>query len=308
MITLSSSGRASPGQRGRDGKRHKLQIVFGLLCAGDGCPVAVEVFEGNVGDPRRWPARSRSSSSASGSARRPGRRPRHDHRPRASRRCCGRPALDCITALRAPAIRHSAEAGALQLSLFDERDLAEISSPDYPGERLVVCRNPLSRRRTRPQAPDLLAATEQDLARRSGPRPRTSEAAARRSDKIGLAVGARARSVTRWPNTSTLTITDDAFSSPARSSGSTPKPRSTASMSCAPTSVREALDAARPSAPTKVSPRSSAPSVRLKTVDLEVRPDPSSPRRPRARPRAALHARLLSRMAHAPGTRTHSVR
>jgi hypothetical protein len=72
--------------------------------------------------------------------------------------------LDWITALRAPAIRALAESGALQMSLFDERDMAAITSPDYPGERLVVCRNPdLARERTRKRL-DLLAATERDLA------------------------------------------------------------------------------------------------------------------------------------------------
>jgi hypothetical protein len=72
--------------------------------------------------------------------------------------------LDWITALRAPAIRALAEGGALQMSLFDERDMAAITSPDYPGERLIICRNPdLARERTRKRL-DLLAATERDLA------------------------------------------------------------------------------------------------------------------------------------------------
>ena len=72
--------------------------------------------------------------------------------------------LDWITALRAPAIRALAEAGTLQMSLFDERDLAAITSPDYPGERLIVCRNrDLARERARKRQ-DLLAATEKDLA------------------------------------------------------------------------------------------------------------------------------------------------
>jgi hypothetical protein len=72
--------------------------------------------------------------------------------------------LDWITALRAPAIRALAESGALQMSLFDERDMAAITSPDFPGERLIVCRNPdLARERTRKRL-DLLAATEVDLA------------------------------------------------------------------------------------------------------------------------------------------------
>src|SRR3974390_3896671 len=72
--------------------------------------------------------------------------------------------LDWITALRAPAIKELVEGGALQMSLFDERDMAAITSPDFPGERLIVCRNPdLARERARKRE-DLIAATERDLA------------------------------------------------------------------------------------------------------------------------------------------------
>jgi hypothetical protein len=97
--------------------------------------------------------------------------------------------LDWITALRAPAIRELAEAGALQMSLFDDRDMAAITSPDYPGERLIVCRNPdLARERARKRQ-DLLAATEKDLAAiaaavRRARKPLRGEAA------IALKVGA----------------------------------------------------------------------------------------------------------------------
>jgi len=97
--------------------------------------------------------------------------------------------LDWITALRAPAIRALLDSGALQLSLFDQRDMASITAPDFPGERLVVCRNPdLAAERTRKRE-DLLAATERELAR-------IQAAVARRRDPlhgtaaIGLAVGA----------------------------------------------------------------------------------------------------------------------
>jgi hypothetical protein len=97
--------------------------------------------------------------------------------------------LNFITALRAPAIRSLAEAGMLQLSLFDERDLAEISSPDYPNERLIVCRNPwLAEERARKRAA-LLAATEQDLLAIQA-RVRRAKRPLRGKDKIALAVGA----------------------------------------------------------------------------------------------------------------------
>jgi transposase len=148
----------------RDGKKGKLQIVYGLLCAPDGCPVAIEVFEGNTADPRTLGAQIDKVKSRFAL--------KHvvlvgDRGMITQARLDAEIApagLDWITALRAPAIRALAESGALQMSLFDERDMAAITSPDYPGERLVVCRNPdLARERTRKRL-DLLAATERDLA------------------------------------------------------------------------------------------------------------------------------------------------
>ncbi len=154
-------------QRGynRDGKTGKLQIVYGLLCAPDGCPIAVEVFEGNTADPMTLSAQVTKLKERFGLA--------HvvlvgdrglitQARIEADLAPAG---LDWITALRAPAIRGLVEGGALQLTLFDQRDMAAITSPDYPGERLIVCRNPdLARERARKRE-DLLQATERDLAR-----------------------------------------------------------------------------------------------------------------------------------------------
>ena len=148
----------------RDGKKGKLQIVYGLLCAPDGCPVAIEVFEGNTADPRTLGAQIDKIKSRFAL--------KHvvlvgDRGMITQARLDAEIApagLDWITALRAPAIRALAEGSALQMSLFDERDMAAITSPDYPGERLIVCRNPdLARERTRKRL-DLLAATERDLA------------------------------------------------------------------------------------------------------------------------------------------------
>jgi Transposase DDE domain len=185
-------GRTCPlAKRGysRDGKRHKLQIVFGLMCTAEGCPVAVEVFEGNVGDP------STLASQISKLKQRFG----LDHvvligdrgmiteaRINETIKPAG---LNFITALRAPAIRSLAEAGTIQLSLFDERDLAEVSSPDYPGERLIVCRNPLlADERTRKRR-ELLDATEQELLDVQA-RVRRAKRRLHGQDKIALAVGA----------------------------------------------------------------------------------------------------------------------
>ena len=101
-----------------------------------------------------------------------------------------RPAgLDWITALRAPAIQELADGGPLQLSLFDDRDLAEIASPDYPGERLIVCRNPLLAAERRRKRDALLAATERDLARIRQAVERQRKPLAGRTE-IALAVGA----------------------------------------------------------------------------------------------------------------------
>ena len=148
----------------RDGKKGKLQIVYGLLCAADGCPVAIEVFEGDTGDPRTLAAqidKVKKRFALERVALVGDRGMITQARLDAEIAPAG---LDWITALRAPAIRTLVEAGALQMSLFDQRDMAAITSPDYPGERLIVCRNPdLARERTRKRE-DLLATTEADLA------------------------------------------------------------------------------------------------------------------------------------------------
>jgi len=148
----------------RDGKKGKLQIVYGLLCAADGCPVAVEVFDGDTGDPKTLSVQIAKVRERFGLMRVAlvGDRgmitqARLDEEIKPA-------GLDWITALRAPAIRALLAAGAFQLDLFDERDMASITSPDYPGERLMVCRNPeLARLRARKRE-DLLKATERDLA------------------------------------------------------------------------------------------------------------------------------------------------
>jgi Transposase DDE domain len=191
----------------RDGKRHKLQIVFGLLCTAEGCPVAVEVFEGNVGDP----------STLQGQISKLKQRFDLDRvvligdrgmiteaRIEETVKPAG---LNFITALRAPAIRSLAEAGTIQLSLFDQRDLAEITSPDYPHERLVACRNPLLADERARKRDELLDATEQDLLRVQA-RVRRAKRPLRGKDKIALAVGAVINHY-KVAKHFTVTITDD---------------------------------------------------------------------------------------------------
>jgi hypothetical protein len=180
-----------PAQLGhsRDGKKDKLQIVIGLLCDVEGRPVAVEVFEGNVGDPATLASQVRKMRERFGLRRVVlvgDRGMITDARIREDLQ--GIEGLDWITALRAPAIRKLVAEGSLQPSLFDERDLAEITSPMYPNERLVVCRNPLLAEQRRRKRQDLLAATENQLAKivAAVGRPRSPLGGA---DKIGLRVG-----------------------------------------------------------------------------------------------------------------------
>jgi hypothetical protein len=162
-------GRTCPlAQRGhsRDGKPGTLQIVFGLLTDAEGYPVAVEVFEGNTADPKTLTAQIHKVRARFGLTRVVfvgDRGLLTEARIREELRSID--GLEWITALRAPAIRQLVDSGALQLSLFDEQDLAEITSPDYPGERLIVCRNPLLAQERARKREDLLRATERELVR-----------------------------------------------------------------------------------------------------------------------------------------------
>ena len=172
----------------RDHRADRPQIVIGLMCTADGCPVAVEVFDGNTADPVTLsvPIDKLKQRFHVQRVVMVGDRGLLTHaRIEQTLRPAG---LDWITALRAPAIKQLAAAGGpLQPSLFDDRDMAEIISPDYPGERLVVCKNPLLAAERARKREALLAVTEKDLARIAAQvqrRPRRGAAA------IGQAVGA----------------------------------------------------------------------------------------------------------------------
>ena len=171
------------------GKRERLQIGFGLLCDVGGRPVVVEVFEGNVADPATLAAQIQKIRRRFGLQRVvlvgdrgmiTEARIREDLQ--------GVDGLNWITALRAPAIRKLLAEGSLQPSLFDEKDLAEITSPLVPNERLVVCRNPLLAERRRRKRLELLAVTERELAGIIAAVKR-SRRPLRGADKIGLRVG-----------------------------------------------------------------------------------------------------------------------
>jgi transposase len=177
----------------RDGKRDKLQIVIGLLTNAEGCPVAVEVFDGNTGDPTTVAAQVEKLQNRFGLKRIifvGDRGMITDARIRED--LSKVQGLDWITALRAPAIAALVQGGLLQLSLFDDKDLAEISSPEYPGERLVVCKNPmLAQQRTRKRR-ELLEATERQLetvARAVAREKRPLRGAARIGLRVGKIIG-----------------------------------------------------------------------------------------------------------------------
>jgi Transposase DDE domain len=291
LYDVSSSyteGRCCPlAKRGysRDGNKGTLQIVYGLLCAPDGCPVAIEVFDGNTGDPATLAPQIDKLKQRFGL----------DHvvlagdrgmiRPRSGLMCREASAaltgarisedvksagLDWITALRAPAIKHLLNSGVLQLTLFDQRDMASITAPDDPGERLVVCRNPdLAAERSRKRE-ELLAATGKDLiriqaaiARKRNPLRGTAE--------IALAVGAVLNTY-KMNKHFDLEITDTSFSF-TRKTAEIAAGAATGGLYAVRTSLPEARLG---DADTVRSYKSLARVERafrcLKTVDLNVRP------------------------------------
>ena len=164
------------------------QVLFGLLTTAEGTPVAVEVFAGNTGDPATVSAAVERIQERFGLKRvvvvgdrgmLTEARIEEDLKPRA---------LDWITALRAPTIRKLWREGPLQLSLFDHQDLAEITSPDFPGERLVACKNPLLAKDRARKRGELLAVTEaklQAVVDATGRKKRPL----RGKDRIGVRVG-----------------------------------------------------------------------------------------------------------------------
>jgi hypothetical protein len=171
----------------RDGKKGREQIEYGLLTDPEGRPVAIRVFAGNTADPAAFTEAVdlvRGTFGIRELVMVGDRGMITSARIRALKELGG---LSWITCLRAPAIRKLAEDdGPLQLSLFDQQDLAEITSPDYPGERLIACRNPLLAAERARKREDLLTATEVLLGKAS------DQASAGRltgKDKIGVRAG-----------------------------------------------------------------------------------------------------------------------
>lgn len=266
-------GRCCPLARhgySRDSRGDRPQLVIGLLCAADGCPVAVEVFEGNTADPATVAAQISKLKQRF--------RLRHvvmvgDRGMLTSARIeqTLRPAgLDWITALRGPAIRQLAEDGQLQFSLFDSRDMAEISSPDYPGERLVVCKNPLLAAERQRKRDELLALTEADLGKIQA-RVTRAKNPLRGAGEIGRAVGA-VLGKRKMAKHFALTISDTAFAFTRQAEAIAEEARFDGFYV-----LRTNLAAEQADAATTVRHYKSLAQVErafrcLKTVDLELRP------------------------------------
>ena len=254
----------------RDHRPDRLQIVYGLLCDREGRPVAVEVFDGNAGDPSTLAAQVDKLKRRFGL--------RHvvlvgDRGMITSARIRDtvKPAgFDWISCLRSAQIQDLAKAGPLQLSLFDERDLAEISAPEYPGERLVVCRNPdLARERARKRE-ELLVATERDLSRIAAATRRLVRPL-RGNAEIGLAVGAVVNNH-KVAKHFELTITETSFSYRRRADSIAREARLDGIYVIRTSLPADAMSAADAVRAYKDLARVERAFRTLKSVDLQIRP------------------------------------
>ena len=255
----------------RDDKSGKLQIVFGLLTNGAGCPVAVEVFEGNTADPRTVAQQVQKLREGFGlsdvvlvgdrgmitSAR-----IRQDL-PASS-------GIQWITALRASQIQKLATAGHLQMSLFDQTDLVEIAHPDFAGERLIACFNPLLAEERARKRPELLAATEKQLEKIAAA-TRRPKRPLRGKQNIGVRVG-KILNRYKMGKHFQLHIEDDSFSY-QRKTANIEREQSLDGIYIIRTSVpKEALSSEQVVASYKSLSSVERAFRSLKSVDLHVRP------------------------------------
>lgn len=194
----------------RDGKRDDPQIVFGLICTPQGCPIAVQVFAGNTADPATVAEQVSKLKQRFGIERITWVGDRGMLTSARIEQVLKPQGMDWISSLRAPQIAQlAAELGPFQPSLFDERNLIEVSSEHFPGERLVVCRNPLLAAERSRKRDELLAATEADLGKIAAATQRARQPL-RGQQAIALRVG---RVIDRFNVAKhfELTITDTAF-------------------------------------------------------------------------------------------------
>ena len=255
----------------RDGRAGYPQIVYGLLCKSEGCPVAIEVFEGNTADPTTLPAQVDKIRNRF-----------HIERlvlvgdrgmitsKRIEQTLRGVRGLEWISALRADNIKKLVEQGSIELSLFDERDLLEVHSPDYPGERLIVCRNPFLAQERARKRNELLEATEK-LLERIAAATRRAKRPLRGKEKIGLSVGRHVNHY-KMGKHFLLEITEESFGY-RRDEGKIAAEASLDGLYVIRTSVAsESLSAERTVGAYKELSKVERAFRSLKTVDLKVRP------------------------------------
>jgi transposase len=252
----------------RDGKKGLLQVNYGLLTDARGCPVAVSVHEGNVSDSATFAAEVQRVRESFGISElvMVGDRGMIGHKAIAELR--EMEGVGWITALKTSSIRALLESGQLQLGLFDERNLIELASPDYPGERLVVCRNPQLTKLRAHKREDLLAATEKSL---QAIQARVTAGRLRGMDAIGLRLG-RVVNQYKVAKHFELTICEDAFTFERKHDAIAEEAALDGIYI-----IRTSVDAQRMDAPECVRNYKALANVErafrsLKTVDLKVRP------------------------------------
>lgn len=252
----------------RDGKRGTLQVNYGLLTDERGCPVAVSVHEGNTSDSTTFMPEVTRLREDFGIKR----MVMVGDRGMISQKAIDEMSTDSdvawITALRSSAIRTLVQQGRVQMGLFDERNLLEISSPDFPGERLVACRNPELARMRAHTREDLLLATERNLEKI---KVRVEAAKLVGKDKIGVAVG-KVVNQYKVAKHFELAITDDSFTF-TRLADNIAAEAALDGLYI----IRTSVKAERMDAPTCVRTYKSLAQVErafrsIKTMDLKVRP------------------------------------
>ncbi|MFH0824212.1 MAG: IS1634 family transposase [Pseudomonadota bacterium] len=274
VTSVYFEGRKCPlARRGynRDKKKGKLQIVVGLLCNRQGCPVAVEVFEGNTGDSTTLASQIEKVKSQYGLSKviLVGDRGMITET-RLTKDIRIHEGLDWITCLRAPKVKALARSGKLQLSLFDKRDLAEITHPDFPGERLILCRNPFLAAERARKREELLQATEEKLAAvaQATTRPKRR---LKGKDKIALRVG-KVLDKFKMAKHFVIDITEDSFTY-SRNQESIPQESALDGIYVIRTSVRGDTLSSEETVRAYKGLSSAERAFRsLKTVDLQIRP------------------------------------
>jgi transposase len=255
----------------RDGKRDDPQIVFGLVCTAEGCPIAVEVFKGNTADPATVASQVTKLKERFGIAHLAWVGDRGMLTSARIEQVLKPQGMDWVSSLRAPQIAQLAqEHGPFQPSLFDERNLLELSSQHFPGERLVVCRNPLLAEERARKRLELLAATELDLAKIVKATQRAHNPL-RGQDAIGLRVG-RVIGKFSMAKHFDLTITDTTLSYPRKTEQIAAEAAMDGLYVIRTSLGADALDANAAVAAYKSLAHVERAFRSIKTVDLNVRP------------------------------------